>query len=193
MEQSELSSTGKSLCELMEFEDQEKLVYEIRKHPFGLVPIYFIGIFVSFALMIAFFGSALFLDKNPLSLDIRGGSLHVLIVLIGTVLTLGTLLMTFIAAYLYQSNVILITSNKMTQMVYRTLFNRTITQLGVGDIEDVSVTQNGVFARIFNFGTLLVETAGEKGDYTFTYVPKPYEASKAVMSVHEENMKKYGN
>lgn len=193
MEHQNLSSVGKKLFSLIEFDDDEQLVYEIRKHPIGLILIYFTGFFIALTLIAAFFGTTFFLDNDPLGTGVNSEPLRSPLIILGTILILLTLLMTFIGAYIYQSNVVLVTSEKLTQVVYRTIFDRKISQLSIGDVQDTTVDQKGILSRIFNYGTLIVETAGEQQNYTFTYVPRPYEASKAVVHAHEENLKEYGN
>jgi uncharacterized membrane protein YdbT with pleckstrin-like domain len=163
------------------------------KHPFGLALIYFIGLFVSLALTLALFGLILLLENDPLSTGAPVNTARTVLVVVGAVLILLTLLMTFIGAYLYESNVVLVTSDKITQVLYRNIFDRKISQLSIGDVQDVTVNQVGIFSHIFNFGTLVIETAGEQQNYTFTYVPRPHEASKAIVNAHEENLKQYGN
>ena len=87
----------------------------------------------------------------------------------------------------------LVTSDKIAQVLYRTIFDRKISQLSIGDVQDVTVTQRGVLARMFNYGTIVIETAGEQQNYTFTFVPDPYMCGKAIVGAHEENLKQYGN
>lgn len=193
MEPAKLSAVGQKLFKLIEFDDDEQLIYEIRKHPWGLLLIYFIGVFISMMLIAAFFGLTFLLDNDPLGTGLEISPFRTPLILIGTFLILLALLVTFIGAYIYQSNAVIVTSDKLTQVAYRTLFDRKISQLSIGDVQDVTVSQNGVLPRIFQYGTLVVETAGEQQNYTFTYVPHPYEATKAIIRAHEENLKKYGN
>jgi hypothetical protein len=100
---------------------------------------------------------------------------------------------TGIGAYLYISNVILVTSEKLAQVLYKSIFNRKISQLSIGDVQDVTVNQVGLTARLFNYGTIIIETAGEQDNYDFTYVPDPYKKSKLIVGSHEVNLTKYGN
>ncbi|MCA9344118.1 PH domain-containing protein, partial [Candidatus Saccharibacteria bacterium] len=72
-------------------------------------------------------------------------------------------------------------------------FNRKISQLSIGDVQDVTVTQKGVLAHLFNYGTLVIETAGEQQNYLFTYIPDPYKHSKLIVGAHEKNLVQYGN
>ncbi len=193
MEPTSLSSVGQKLFKLIEFDDDEKLIREIRKHPLGLFLIYLTGLFIAAVLTVVFFGATFILDNDSLNTSVQGSSLRTPIILLGTILILLSLLLTFLGAYIYQSNVVLVTSEKITQVVYRTIFDRKISQLSIGDVQDVTVNQVGILARIFDYGTLVVETAGEQQNYTFSYVPKPYDASKSIVHAHEENLKLYGN
>lgn len=178
---------------MIEFDENEELVWEIRKHPFGLALIYFTGAAIA-AIIFSFLvlGPMVF-SSDFLGLDIELGSLRPVLILIGFVLTVFALIGTAIGAYLYQANVVIVTSEKIAQLLYKSLFDRKISQLSIGDVQDVSVQQKGIFARMFNYGTLIVETAGEQNNYVFTFTPKPYETAKAIVGSHEENLKAYGN
>lgn len=101
--------------------------------------------------------------------------------------------MMLIAAVIYNNSVVFVTSEKIVQVLYISLFNRKISQLGIGDVQDVTVQQVGIFPRIFNYGTLVVETAGEQQNYTFTYTPRPYESAKAIVGAHEKDVAAHGN
>lgn len=189
----QLSSVGQKYLHLIEKDQDETIVYEIRKHPFGLVGIYATGLFVVFSVM----GVALIVWRYSQGDQFGIGSdtsfIGPIAVFLGGVLSILSLAMTAVAAYLYQSNVVYVTSDKIAQVLQNTLFDRKISQLSIGDVQDVTTQQKGLFARMFNYGTLVIETAGEQSNYTFTYTPKPYEASRAIVNAHEENLKQYGN
>lgn len=193
MDQSKLSARARRFFDMIEFDDGEQLVWEIRKHPFGLFIIYFTGAAISAIIFGVLVLGALMFNQDFLGLGIELGSLRPIMIAVGFFMTVFALVGTAIGAYLYQANVVLITSEKIAQLLYTSLFNRKISQLSIGDVQDVSVQQKGIFARIFNYGTLVVETAGEQNNYVFTYTPQPYETGKAIVGSHEENLKAYGN
>jgi hypothetical protein len=194
METSKLSGVGRQLFESIEFDNNERLIYEIRKHPFGLFIVYFTGFTITgFLLLFLVAGPALLGGDTIESVGIDTTSIKLAMTLIGAVLAILAIIMTAIGAYLYQSNVVLVTSEKLAQVLYNSLFDRKISQLSIGDVQDVTVTQKGILAQIFNYGTLVVETAGEQQNYRFTYTPLPYQAAKAIVGAHEENLKQYGN
>lgn len=192
MQAEHLSSNGKQLFKNIEFDENEKLIYEIRKHPFGLFVIYLTGFSITMVLFLILVVGSTMVKGDP-GVGVSAGSLRALMIGVGAILSLTAVIMTLIAAYLYSSNVVIITNEKLAQFLYITIFDRKISQLSIGDVQDVTVSQKGVFARLFNYGTLVIETAGEQQNYTFTYTPTPYEASKAIVGAHEENLKHYGN
>lgn len=190
---SQLSSNAKRLFKLMEFDENEELICEIRKHPFGLAIIYIIGSLVSIALLGATIALLTISNGDPLDTGFNLSSAQPVFIILGGLLIVFVVAMTAISAYLFTSDVVLVTSEKISQFLHKTIFDRKISQLSIGDVQDVTVSQTGLFSRLFNFGTLVIETAGEQQNYTFLYTPNPYERAKDIVGAHEENLKKFGN
>jgi uncharacterized membrane protein YdbT with pleckstrin-like domain len=186
-----LTGNSKWLFNKIEFDDEEHLYAEIRKHPFGLVLRYAAGLFVTVLFSFIFFIAPLLIGETLSGINQEG--LKGLMTLIGFVLVILVLVVTVISAYLYESNVLLVTSDKLAQVLNQSIFSRKISQLSIGAVQDVTVVQNGVFPSLFNYGTITIETAGEQSNLIFTFTPDPYNKSKAIVASHEENLKKYGN
>lgn len=184
-----LSGVGKKYFSLIEFDDQEELLAEIRKHPFGLFIIMLTGIVIA---LILFIGVAIIAASGFLETVGFNGA-NSIVVFIGFLLSIFVIVATAINAHLYRNNVVFVTNEKIAQVLFITLFNRKISQLSIGDVQDVTVQQNGFLPNTLGYGTLVVETAGEQQNYTFSFVPKPYETSKIIINAHETNLKQYGN
>lgn len=184
---SQLSPSAREVFKHIEFDEDERLLFEVRKHWFGLFLIYFIGSSVLLASLV----SALWAAAAPASSDLD--AIRMPIILITILLALLSAVFTAIGAYLYKSNVILVTSDKLAQLLVYGLFHRKISQLSIGDVQDVTVRQNGIFPHMFRYGTIVIETAGEQSNYTFSFAPDPYECAKAIVNSHEENLKLHGN
>jgi hypothetical protein len=191
MSPDKLSPLGKNLLNLIEFDPDEILVDEIRKHWFGLYLIYLTGGFVTFVIFFVFGLLPSFLKNDELQIDLS--SYAPVLLFVGLILVSLSVVATFIGAYLYKNDVILVTNEKIAQVLYKTIFNRKISQLSIGDVQDVTVSQVGIFPRIFKYGTIVIETAGEQENYKFTYVPDPYRRSKNIVGSHEKNLQKFGN
>lgn len=186
---SHLSSVGKKYFKYVEFDKDEVLLAEIRKHPFGLFIIVLSGAVIALVLLAAvvvlasssFLSTVGFSDAGPI------------VVFAGFLLSLFIMGATLINAHLYRNNVVYVTNEKLAQILFITLFNRKLSQLSIGDVQDVTVQQNGFLPNLLGYGTLVVETAGEQQNYTFSFVPKPFETSKVIINAHETNLKLYGN
>lgn len=193
MDIKQLSPVGQKYLHLIERDADEKILYEIRKHPIGLVGIYLLGMFVASSLFAGSLAFNYLLSGDTAGIGSDFGTIGPLVLLFGGVLSILALVMTAIGAYLYQSNVVYITNDKIAQVLFKTIFNRKVSQLSIGDVQDVTTIQKGPLAHLFHYGTLVIETAGEQANYTFHFTPKPHEASRAIVNAHEENLKLYGN
>ncbi len=193
--EAKLSPVGKKYFKFIEFDKDEILIKEIRKHPIGLVFIYLTGAFVGIMAIILFWilGFTSFLDNAVDGTGTSASGLRAIIALLGLFLVVGVFAIMAIQAVLYTNNVIFVTNEKIAQFLYINIFNRKISQLSLGDIQDVTVTQKGLLPHVFNYGTLVIETAGEQQNYTFTYIPDPYMNSKYIVGAHEKDLHKYGN
>ena len=190
---SRLSNVGQRFFKFIEFDENEQLVGEIRKHPFGLFVIDLVGFAIAALLAIIPTALALNLETFDLGGSSNSSAFSGLLIFIGVLLATLAIVATLISAMLYRNNVIYVTSDKIAQVLYTSLFNRKMSQLSIGDVQDVTVTQKGIFSRIFKYGTLVIETAGEQQNYTFNYVPDPYQSARLIVGAHEENLKEYGN
>ncbi len=185
-----LSPVGKKLFHLIEFDDDEILMLEIRKHPFGL----FLRIVTGFLIMLFFLIMAVLLSSNFQGSTVgNDGSFNWAIFGVAVLLSALTGIGILLVVIVYINDVIFVTSEKIAQVLYKNIITRKVSQLNIGDVQDVTVNQNGIFARIFNYGTLVIETAGEQNNYIFTYVPYPTRASQIVIESHEKNVAKFGN
>lgn len=189
-----LSGAGKTLFNNIEFDKEEQLLAEIRKHPVGEFFIFFIGSVFIIILSIIFFIMPSVLDGEGLStVGVNQSTVALIAAMLGLLIVGGTIVVTIIRAYLYKSNVMLVTSEKVAQVLNPTLFKRKISQLSIGDVQDVTIKQDGFLPRFFNYGTIVIETAGEQENYTYSFAPDPYGKSKIIVGAHEENLKLYGN
>lgn len=65
----------------------------------------------------------------------------------------------------------LLTNERLRQVRQKGLFNRSVVDLDLDNIDSVSFGVAGIFGTIFNYGTILVQT--EAGDLTLSTINKP--------------------
>ncbi|HEX7963322.1 MAG TPA: PH domain-containing protein [Candidatus Saccharimonadales bacterium] len=171
----------------------EVIVANIKRHPFGIVSLYVSAVVgIGVAAAVAFI-------LLPSLLDQYGGGDGMTLAVGGlAVITVLLLLVLGVATSVYWQNEWVITTDSITQIVQNSLFGRQVSQLSMDNLEDVTVNQDGIIPHLFNFGTLKVETAGERSKFLFPYCPNPNDYARKILEIHEHfleerrNVQQYG-
>ena len=158
----------------------ERVIFEIRRHPIGLI-----GIYVPFAIMLAFAGFAAIAAPGILADQFDRALVASISASIFGVAAVLSLLFVFIAHKVYFGNRWILTSDSLTQLTQRSLFNKQTSQLGLDNLEDVTAEQNGILTHLFNYGVLRCQTAGEQGKFLFVYCPKPHDYAQKMLIARE--------
>jgi len=161
--------------------DGESMLYEVRRHWFGLFIVYVeVGLgFAAAAILLYFLGPILFANAEPAQ---RTRDISV-IVAVGAILTW---LILVLFTYIYRQSKLIITDRNLTQIIQRGLFSRKVSELSMANVEDVTADQHGFFATAFNYGDLLVETAGEQDNFDFSFCPNPNFYGKIVLDARQK-------
>ncbi|HJX45750.1 MAG TPA: PH domain-containing protein [Patescibacteria group bacterium] len=164
-------------------EPEENVILFLRAHPITNLGWILIGVVMIFAPL--FLGSFPLLDFLPIRFQV--------------VAILGWYLITMV--YMFEKflswffNVNIITDRRVVDVDFTNLIYREITDANLNKIQDVTVSMGGVFRSIFNFGTILVQTAGEKNFIDFIDIPKPDMVAGVLSDLRlgEEHKEKVGN
>lgn len=109
--------------------------------------------------------------------------------LLGAIIVVGAVLLVlivFIATYIYRQSRLLITDRSLVQILQKSLFIRKVSRLTMADVEDVSSEQRGILASIFGYGTLTIQTAGEKENFVFSFCPTPQKYADQVIEARQK-------
>jgi hypothetical protein len=102
----------------------------------------------------------------------------------------------------YYLSLQIVTSERIIDIDQKGLFLREVNELPIDNIEDVTYKQNGFWGTIFNYGDVIVQTAGsapaynpestgenEKGTngFVFNNVPNPSEISNTISQLRQKN------
>jgi len=162
-----------------QLDDDEELVATIKRHPMGIIGIYFI--FVVGLLAVA----GIITVVIPRMVDVNtSGKTVMALALVIALIFMGVALIAL--TYVYWQNKMIITDKNITQVNQRSLFNREISQLSMANIEDVTSEKKGILQTMFNYGTMRVETAGERFNFHFEYCPNPDVCAKAILECREK-------
>ena len=165
----------------------ETSILKISRHPIGIFSIYFLSGFIIVALALIVFGvlPRVFSDNKSLVLGIGSMLLIVIAILCG--------IYSLIATKIYWGNTWELSTEGITQVSRTGLFDKQSSQLSLGDIEDVTVEQNGMLTHMLNYGLIRVETAGEHSKFVFLYCPNPNYYSQSIIAAREDYDHRTGN
>lgn len=167
---------------MIEIDDSEKILRVVRKHWFvllgdviflivfiGLPPVLFIGAhLLPFETLLTFSG-------NP--------------VFAGIFIFTAWLFVVWIIAWNmwtdYYLDVLLITDRRIFDIDQQGLFRRTSSSFRIDKIQNVTVNQKGILQTMLDFGTLQLETAGEREDFIATYISSPYAIKKFISEMQD--------
>lgn len=91
------------------------------------------------------------------------------------------ILIVFINIFLHWFfNLYIITDERIIDVDFDSMIHKNISSAKIENIEDITTSTSGFFASIFNYGTIAVQTAGEKREFEFAAVPQPAKVSKLL-------------
>ncbi len=173
--------TNAELHPMVILQPGERVICEIKRHPFGILSMYFSG---GVAILVAVVLAAMapqFADQLAYS----GDNVMTMAVFAAGIVVVGVACMLWIATTIYWQNRWIVTDDSITQIVQDGLFGRRVSQLSMENLEDVTVDQQGLIQSMFNFGTLKAETAGERSKFVFPMCPNPNAYARKILEVHE--------
>lgn len=163
---------------------QETQVYTYRAHPVTLLPLLFSvifliaippGVYASFSA----FQPELLADQGRMTLFVLGASVFFLF---------GTLFLfqMFIDFWL---DVFIVTDKRILDIEQQGLFSRTVSELRLFRVQDVTAEVKGFWRTMFNYGNVFIQTAAEKERFEFTNIANPNEIAKMILDLAEEDRK----
>ncbi len=144
---------------------QEYIISAVRRHPIGLVaPLLIGGLLIAAILVILALYPVIVPHGNPpLSSLILPAFLVMILVAIGT----------YSVVWVYLNNKFFLTNESVIQEIQLSLFAHNEQTVSLGNIEDASYSQTGVFQLLFNYGSIRLSTEGDETTYRFHYVTNP--------------------
>jgi hypothetical protein len=161
-------------------ERDERVILFLRKHFITNFPWLVIGIFLLLLpFLIPFFGS---IPGNPFTF--LPANFTLVFVLFYYLLVATYLFVNFITWYF---NISFVTNKRIVDVDFSGLVYKNVASTKLELVQDVSYDQVGVFRSFFNYGDVLVQTAGTIDNFDFTAVPEPEKVVHLIGSMIGEN------
>ncbi len=92
----------------------------------------------------------------------------------------------FYIIFIYLLNIWVVTNHRVIDSEQHSFFSHRISELGIGDIQDVTVTIKGFNETMFRFGDIEVQTAAEEIRFKFKSIPEPEKVKDVIMRAHRD-------
>jgi hypothetical protein len=157
----------------------ERLLCAVKQHPFGILVIYLASFvaFISALILISAFLPNSFNDTSQIY-----SAWTILAFVCGFIL----FIILIISTYIYNQSILTVTDKNVIQIIQKSIYERKVSHLSLANIEDVTSEQRGLFANMFNFGTLNIETAGEQANFNFVLCPHPHRVARIILDAKDD-------
>jgi hypothetical protein len=160
----------------------EFVVEEVRRHPIGLLSIWFIVALLVGAIFaaVALYGMnrdyiATIFMADPSTIP-SAAVMTVPALILTAFFALGGI----IATIVYEGNRFYLTNESIVQLVQTSLFSTKQQVVNLINVEDASSEQTNIVEQILNYGTINLSTQGEHTRYRFRFVANPKRVTQAV-------------
>lgn len=135
------------------------------------------------ALISAIFIIAPFFFLYPLLRLGAGGSLIFVISLV------FGLILGFRSLWVHQLNAFILTKDRIIDVDQRGIFHKVVSEATFDKVQDVSYIVKGIFATLFQFGSVVVQTAGASANLELTGVRHPRRVQELIVKLQREFVK----
>jgi uncharacterized membrane protein len=89
----------------------------------------------------------------------------------------------------YYYDLLIVTRKHLINIDQKTIFNREINMLHLGQVEDVTSQIKGFFQSLFAFGNVIVQTAGATKNMLIKDISNPQKVAAKIIQLHSHNLK----
>lgn len=80
----------------------------------------------------------------------------------------------------------ILTNERLIDIDQKGFFNRQVSLLHLGAVQDITTESKGLFQTIFNLGTITVQTAAEEREFIIRDIPNPEKVKYKISEMVEE-------
>lgn len=157
-------------------EAEERVILFLRQHFVVNIP----WIIIAFVLIVA---PTILFPLVLRAISITFPPTYVLFVTLAWYLsTAGFILVSFLSWFF---NIYIVTNERIVDIDFQYLLFKRFSQAELEKIQDISFETSGIFATIFHYGNVYVQTAGEVPNIEFIAVPNPDKVVETIRSITE--------
>lgn len=162
----------------------EKLLYKIRRHPITFIP----GTLLIFVILVLPIGLYWLLASN-FEMWMSGPAGFPITILFGSIYYLFSVLYFYTYFIDFYLDMMIVTNDRIIDIDQIGLFGRTIAEVDLYQIQDATSEVRGIFATMFNYGNLIIQTAGAIPKFTLHNISRPHYYRQMILDLVEEDRK----
>ncbi|MBU1075275.1 PH domain-containing protein, partial [Patescibacteria group bacterium] len=85
-------------------------------------------------------------------------------------------------------NAFMITNKRIIDFDQKGLFDKTVSVATYDKIQDISFKKKGVFSTVFNYGTIVIQTAGTNANLEIRSVFEPEKIQDVIMEIQRDSL-----
>lgn len=161
--------------------EKEFVLKVIHRHPIGVAVIWLVSALITMLLVGIW---AVLIIQNSSSNIVHQDlfSMSTGMIIIGSIVAIA-LIFAVIFSRVYRANKLIITTERVVQIISNSLFDTKRQTIDLGWIEDVSYHQKGFFASIIGYGSIRLSTIGDETTYYFVFAPDPQQISMRINEI----------
>ncbi len=164
----------------------EKIVLLLRRHSIVLFRFIFFLILLGGIPIILYF---IFKDYIAASIE-PDGFLYIFLLILASLYYLYIWLFFFHAWVDYYLDVWIVTTERIISIEQEGLFSHTMSEQRLFRVQDVTSETKGFWPSVFHYGNVYIQSAGEEQRFVFEQVAHPYEISRKILDLHDEDVLK---
>lgn len=165
-------------------ETGEKVFLFIRKYWLTLLGEIFLGLFLALLPM------AILVALSASGTEVLTGAGRNFTVITLSIYYLSLVTWAFIQWLKYYLDVAMVTNERLVDVDQKALFKRSIAELNLSAVQDVTGRRTGPLETLFDFGDVVIQTAGERTNFLFHAIPHPHQVAQTIIDLQENSMKK---
>lgn len=107
-------------------------------------------------------------------------------ILTGSAFLLFMALFTMVEFFDFYFDLYIATDRRVVDIDQNRFFNRSVSELLYEDVQDVETKSKGILATFFNYGDVMIQTAGSKPNFTFAQVGNATEVAAIILDISDQ-------
>lgn len=85
----------------------------------------------------------------------------------------------------------IVTDHRILEIHQLGLFKRDISELRLSKIQDITVKIEGLLPTFFNYGRVIIQTAGVIPEFNFEQIPNPQQVKDKILQLYDQFIKQH--